>query len=241
MQTRIAGEPLPSALTTPEAPDLQALFAVMLAGRCGRGGDGGLLSRAVLGRVGGTRFAVGAFTNLSQDHLDFHHDMESYFQAKSCCSTGAPPAEVIDIDDEYGVRLAGLRPDATTVSGLGERDRGRRVGPPPDWSGAGRRGAARRRSADHGGRPAGAVVSVDIALPGRVQRGQRGHRAGLPVDAAGRGRPAAAADGLAGAVVPGRLERVDAGQDFMAVVDYAHKPAALAAVLDAVREMSAGG
>ena len=75
--------PLPSAFTTPEAPDLQALFAVML--------EEGVTDVAMevsshalaLGRVAGTRFAVGAFTNLSQDHLDFHADMDDYFAAKA--------------------------------------------------------------------------------------------------------------------------------------------------------------
>ena len=91
MQTRIDGEVAPSALTTPEAPDLQALFAVMVE----RGVDVVAMevsSHALsLGRVSGTAFAVGAFTNLSQDHLDFHHDMEEYFRPRACCSTDARP------------------------------------------------------------------------------------------------------------------------------------------------------
>ena len=90
---RVAGETLPSAFTTPEAPDLQALFAVML--------EEGVTDVAMevsshalaLGRVAGTRFAVGAFTNLSQDHLDFHADMDDYFAAKaSLFAPGAPSA-----------------------------------------------------------------------------------------------------------------------------------------------------
>ena len=83
VRTRIGGTSLPSAFTTPEAPDLQALFAVMV--------ESGVTDVAMevsshalaLGRVVGTRFAVGAFTNLSQDHLDFHGDMEDYFAAKA--------------------------------------------------------------------------------------------------------------------------------------------------------------
>ena len=74
------------------------------------------------GRVGGTRFAVGAFTNLSQDHLDFHHDMESYFRAKALLFDGRAAAGVIDIDDEYGARLAAQHPDAATVSAAGDAD-----------------------------------------------------------------------------------------------------------------------
>ena len=85
-------EPLPSAFTTPEAPDLQALFAVMA--------EAGVTDVAMevsshalaLGRVAGTRFAVGAFTNLSQDHLDFHADMEDYFAAKASLFAPAAPS-----------------------------------------------------------------------------------------------------------------------------------------------------
>ena len=99
VQTRIDGEVAPSALTTPEAPDLQALFAVMVE----RGVSVVAMevsSHALsLGRVSGTGFAVGAFTNLSQDHLDFHHDMEEYFQAKSLLFDGRADRHVIDIDD----------------------------------------------------------------------------------------------------------------------------------------------
>ena len=83
---------MPSALTTPEAPDLQALFAVMAE----RGVDAVAMevsSHALsLGRVDGTAFAVGAFTNLSQDHLDFHHDMEEYFAAKALLFDGRAAA-----------------------------------------------------------------------------------------------------------------------------------------------------
>ena len=114
---RVAGAALPSAFTTPEAPDLQALFAVML--------EEGVTDVAMevsshalaLGRVGGTRFAVGAFTNLSQDHLDFHADMDDYFEAKaSLFAPGRTERAVICVDDEWGGRLAARTPGAVTVS-----------------------------------------------------------------------------------------------------------------------------
>ena len=106
---------LPSAFTTPEAPDLQALFAVMA--------EAGVTDVAMevsshalaLGRVAGTRFAVGAFTNLSQDHLDFHRDMEDYFAAKAALFDGRAERAVICVDDEWGQRLAARTPDAVTV------------------------------------------------------------------------------------------------------------------------------
>ena len=80
---RIAGEDQPSALTTPEAPDLQALLALMVE----RGVDTVVMevsSHALsLGRVDGVEFAVGGFTNLSRDHLDFHPTMQDYFDTKA--------------------------------------------------------------------------------------------------------------------------------------------------------------
>ena len=122
VQTRIAGQASRSLLTTPEAPDLQALFALMVE----QGVDAVAMevsSHALsLGRVAGTTFAVGAFTNLSQDHLDFHPDMESYFQAKALLFDGRAAAGVIDIDDEYGRRLAAMHPDAVTVSSAGDAE-----------------------------------------------------------------------------------------------------------------------
>ena len=97
---------MPSTRTTPEATDLQALFAVMA--------ERGVTAVAIevsshalaLGRVDGTRFDVGAFTNLSQDHLDFHRDMEDYFAAKALLFDGRCEHEVVTVDDPYG-RAAG--------------------------------------------------------------------------------------------------------------------------------------
>ena len=105
VELRIGQERLASSLTTPEAPDLQALFAVMV--------ERGVTAAAMevsshslsLGRVAGTRFDVAVFTNLSQDHLDFHADLEDYFRAKA--SLFMPPViGVVNIDDRYGRKLA---------------------------------------------------------------------------------------------------------------------------------------
>ncbi len=235
VQTRIDGEVAPSALTTPEAPDLQALFAVMAE----RGVDAVAMevsSHALsLGRVSGTAFAVGAFTNLSQDHLDYHHDMEEYFRAKSLLFDGRAARHVIDIDNPYGARLAADHPDALTVSGAGD--------PTAAWSVAGV--DISPTGVQHvtllGPAEPGAErgqVTLDLALPGAFNVSNAA-MAMACIDALGRDVQQAA-DALTGVVVPGRMERVDAGQDFMAVVDYAHKPAALAAVLDAIRDGLAG-
>jgi UDP-N-acetylmuramoyl-L-alanyl-D-glutamate--2,6-diaminopimelate ligase len=119
VETRIGAERLPSSLTTPEAPDLQALFAVMA--------ERGVTAAAMevsshslaLGRVAGTSFDVAVFTNLSQDHLDFHADMEDYFRAKACLFT-PPVLGVVNVDDKYGRRLAAQAPvPVTTFSAAG--------------------------------------------------------------------------------------------------------------------------
>ncbi len=230
VQTRIDGVESRSSLTTPEAPDLQAMLAVMVE----RGVEAVVMevsSHALaLGRVSGTTFAVGAFTNLSQDHLDFHPDMESYFQAKSMLFDGRARSAVIDIDDEYGVRLAAMNPDAVTVSTSGAAG--------ADWSltdvqpGPAGRQQLRIRT------PAGEELTAQLTLPGRFNVANA-LVALACVQAAGRDVRAAAA-ALPRVVVPGRMERIDAGQEFLAIVDYAHKPAALAAVLDAVSENLSG-
>jgi UDP-N-acetylmuramoyl-L-alanyl-D-glutamate--2,6-diaminopimelate ligase len=189
-----------------------------------------------LGRVSGTTFAVGAFTNLSQDHLDFHHDMEEYFQAKSLLFDGRADRHVIDIDTAYGARLAKAHPDSLTVSGTDNHDASWSV-TAVDVSTTGIQHVTLRGPAA-GGSPHPRTVTFDLAIPGAFNVANA-TLAIACVDALGRDvQPAA--DALAGVVVPGRMERVDAGQDFMAVVDYAHKPAALAAVLDAIRDGLAG-
>jgi len=224
VQTRIDGEVAPSALTTPEAPDLQALFAVMAE----RGVSVVAMevsSHALsLGRVSGTSFAVGAFTNLSQDHLDFHGDMEGYFAAKSLLFDGRSGRHVINIDDAYGARLAAGHPDALTVSATGKSAAWTVVSVEVSTTGI--------QHVTLAG-PTG-PVTLELALPGAFNISNAAMAIAC-VDALGRDVQLAA-DALAGVVVPGRMERVDAGQDFLSVVDYAHKPAALAAVLDAIAE-----
>jgi UDP-N-acetylmuramoyl-L-alanyl-D-glutamate--2,6-diaminopimelate ligase len=117
VEARIGGERRGVTRTTPEAIDLQRLFREML--------DVGDRSCAMeasshaseLHRLDCTRFAVLVFTNLSQDHLDFHGDMESYFQAKRRLFLAEPrPRAVINVGDEHGRRLADELPDAITFS-----------------------------------------------------------------------------------------------------------------------------
>ncbi|HEY5879237.1 MAG TPA: UDP-N-acetylmuramoyl-L-alanyl-D-glutamate--2,6-diaminopimelate ligase [Nakamurella sp.] len=225
VQTRIDSEVTPSALTTPEAPDLQALLAVMVERGVGAVAMEVSSHALAMGRVSGTRFAVGAFTNLSQDHLDFHHDMEEYFRAKRMLFDGRAGRHVIDVDTEYGARLAALHPEALTVSDRADA---------ADWSVAALQVAANGVQHVALAGPGNRTVTLDLAIPGAFNVGNAAVALAC-VDALGRDVQQAA-DALSAVVVPGRMERVDAGQDFLAVVDYAHKPGAVTAVLAAIAD-----
>ncbi|MGH3833390.1 MAG: UDP-N-acetylmuramoyl-L-alanyl-D-glutamate--2,6-diaminopimelate ligase [Pseudonocardiaceae bacterium] len=223
---RIGETLVPSTCTTPEAPDLQALLALM-AERGVTHVPIEVSSHALaLGRVSATAFAVGAFTNLSQDHLDFHADLEDYFAAKAMLFDGRARAEVVCIDDAWGRRL--VTGATTTVSSGGEAT----------WH-------ARDITAQISGSQTFRVLGPDgfdrpvvTRLPGAFNVANVllalavGHLAGAD--------PVLLARGIATAEVPGRMQRVDRGQSFLALVDYAHKPAAVAALLDTVRTQVLG-
>ncbi|KLL10558.1 Mur ligase family protein, partial [Protofrankia coriariae] len=161
VQTRLAGTVLPSVRTTPEATDLQALLAVMVE----RGVTAAAMevsSHAVaLHRVGGIRFAGAAFTNLSQDHLDFHPSMEDYFAAKAALFTPERTGvSVIDVDTSWGRQLAAAVPGAITCGTAADAQ----------WRAvdvvAGPTGTTFRALGPHG-----ADVRVGIALPGAFNVG----------------------------------------------------------------------
>ena len=229
---RIAGAEVPSALTTPEAPALQALLAVMAE----RGVDTAVMevsSHALeLGRVDGIRFAVGGFTNLSRDHLDFHPTMAAYFEAKAKLFDPSSPlhahASVICVDDDAGRAMA-----SRAGSGAGDVVTVSAEGNPADWTVedfvALDSGLQEFTAVD----PAGVHHRLRIRLPGRYNVANALLALAM-LDAVGIS-PEQAAPGLRTATVPGRLELVDRGQDFLAVVDYAHKPGALRAVLETLR------
>ncbi|MDG3011992.1 UDP-N-acetylmuramoyl-L-alanyl-D-glutamate--2,6-diaminopimelate ligase [Rhodococcus sp. D2-41] len=234
VETRVGGRRVPSALTTPEAPGLQALLALMSE----QGVDTVVMevsSHALaLGRVDGTRFAVGGFTNLSQDHLDFHPTLEDYFLTKSRlfdpASTVHAARSVVCVDDHWGARMARIAgPGAVTVA-TGELEADWTAGPPrTEQAGTQRFTVAA---------PDRAALEVEIRLPGRYNVANALLAVAL-LDAAGVD-PEAAAPGLSRVDVPGRVERVERGQPFLAVVDYAHKPAALEAVIATLRGQCAG-
>ncbi|WP_420099996.1 UDP-N-acetylmuramoyl-L-alanyl-D-glutamate--2,6-diaminopimelate ligase [Corynebacterium sp.] len=234
--TRINGRSVPTSLTTPEAPTLQRLFARMR--------DEGVThvvmevsSHAlVMGRVRGVDFDVAGFTNLSQDHLDFHPTMEDYFEAKSLLFTvpqdpGSDlPAAVVCVDDGWGRTLAATVGDATTVTTTGVT--------PASWSvdavEIGTDGMQHVTVTQPGGTRQ--PVSFPLSLPG-VFNVANAVVALACVRAAGTGVDAAAPR-LGDVHVPGRMQTVTVGdgasrppQEFLALVDYAHKPGAVAAAL----------
>jgi UDP-N-acetylmuramoyl-L-alanyl-D-glutamate--2,6-diaminopimelate ligase len=184
----------------------------------------------VMGRVGGFVFDVAVFLNLGRDHLDFHHDMEDYFAAKaSLFEPDHARRGLVTVDDDWGVRLA--RQAGVPVQTLSTRH------DDADWW----------------------VDRVDLAPVGATFRIHGPHTevaAGCPIPGGfnvantvaavaaaavlGYDAQAVATAIAAGPGVPGRLERVDEGQDFVVVVDYAHKPDALSAAIATLRPLTQG-
>jgi UDP-N-acetylmuramoyl-L-alanyl-D-glutamate--2,6-diaminopimelate ligase len=209
--------------TTPEAIELQATFRAML-----EGGDEAcameVSSHAMtLHRADAIHFEVAIFTNLTQDHLDFHADMEDYFLAKRKLFETAPKTAIVNVDDPYGRRLA-EEFECVTFSAEGAE---------ADYS-------ARDVSFDAGG-AAFSVGEMELrtALPGHFNVANA-LGAFAAAEAMGVG-PEIAAAGLARASrVPGRFEPVDEGQGFTVLVDYAHTPDSLENVLRAARRLTAG-
>ncbi|PKK13883.1 MULTISPECIES: UDP-N-acetylmuramoyl-L-alanyl-D-glutamate--2,6-diaminopimelate ligase [Thermomonospora] len=232
VEMRIGDTRLPSSLTTPEATDLHAIFAKMR--EVGVGAAAMEVSSHALaqGRVGGTCYDVAVFTNLSQDHLDYHATMADYFAAKAKLFTPAySRVGVVNVDDGYGRELTRIaQVPLTTFSAAGD--------PSADW-----RAEDVRLGADGSVfrlvGPGGIEADVSIQLPGPFNVANALAaivalvEAGLPLQVA-----AAGVGTLTG--VPGRLEPIDEGQDFTALVDYSHKPGAVEAVLTSLREVTAG-
>jgi UDP-N-acetylmuramoyl-L-alanyl-D-glutamate--2,6-diaminopimelate ligase len=225
----VGGTPRAAPHTTPEAIDLQRLFREMLDA----GDDAAAIEASSHGshyrRLDRVRFDALCFTNLTQEHLDLHGDMEGYFQAKRRLFTGlAPPPAAVNVGDPYGRRLAdelagahraplvtfGLRPEADVrADGLELGPRG------SSFTAAGIPLVTTLLGIFNVENVLGAVASATL----------------LDID------DDAIAEGVrAVRGVPGRVESVDEGQGFAVVVDYAHKPDALGAALRAARQLGEG-
>lgn len=232
VEMRVGTDRIKSERTTPESTDLHAILAVMRE----RGAGAVVMevsSHALsYGRVDGVLYDVALFNNLTPEHLDFHPDMEDYFRAKArLFQPDKARLGVVNLDDAYGRRLAAEAPiPMTGFSAKGD--------PAAQW-----------RALDVQLGPLGSTFTVvgpdgqsaeaSVPLPGPFNVANALGAltalatAGVPLEEAVAG--VAAVPG-----VPGRLERVDAGQPYVAVVDYAHKPDALQAVLESLREVTKG-
>lgn len=229
--TRINGVSAESALTTPEAPQLQALFAVMREERidvCAMEVSSHAMAQ---GRVDGFAFDVAVFLNLGRDHLDFHKDIEHYFQAKAALFTpGHARRAVINVDDEHGRRLIDqTNLPVTTFSTDGRAADWQAVNIRPHRLGTDLEVLGPQEVRFELSVPLAGVFNVSNALAVIAALADVGYD------------PVELATGIANCRgVPGRMERVDVGQPFTAVIDYAHKPDAVAAVLKALRPVTAG-
>jgi UDP-N-acetylmuramoyl-L-alanyl-D-glutamate--2,6-diaminopimelate ligase len=224
----IGGREGPVIHTTPEAIDLQASFRAMLDGGdrvCAMEVSSHALAQH---RVERTRFSAALFTNLTQDHLDFHDSMEAYFAAKRSLFDGELALRVINLDDGYGRRLLADHPGAVTF-GLS--------------SPAAAYGARELRFGVAGAQfvattPDG-ELELSTRLPGAFNVANvlgavaTAHSMGVPLE-----RIADALPRIAPA--PGRFQALDEGQPFTVLVDYAHTPDSLENVLRAARSLTEG-
>jgi UDP-N-acetylmuramoyl-L-alanyl-D-glutamate--2,6-diaminopimelate ligase len=228
VETRLGDFVIESTRTTPEAGDLQALFAVAV-----ERGVGAVVMEVsshalALSRVEGTAFTVGGYTNFGTDHLDFHASIEEYFEAKAMLFDGRCRYEVINLDEPALQPL--LRPSTITYSAAGD--------PAATWWATGIEEAGYgQRFRMHG--PGGVEVDGAVSMPGR-HNVANALLALASLVAAGV-EPEVAAIGIAACPgLPGRLERVSAPGPVIGVVDYAHKPDSIVAALAALRPAGTG-
>jgi UDP-N-acetylmuramoyl-L-alanyl-D-glutamate--2,6-diaminopimelate ligase len=228
--TRVTGEEVKTALTTPEAPDLHALFAVMRergVAACAMEVSSHAL---VMGRVDGVVFDVAVFLNLGRDHLDFHADEEDYYRAKASLFTpDRARLALVCVDDEHGRRLA----DETTLPVRTFSARGREA----DWTvadvDAGPHGTSFRILGPGVDAPAGVPLPGAFNVTNALAAVAASAEAGFPAAEVARGI-------ATGGGVPGRFERIEGGQPFTVIVDYAHKPDAVQAALESLRPLTDG-
>jgi UDP-N-acetylmuramoyl-L-alanyl-D-glutamate--2,6-diaminopimelate ligase len=231
VETRIGNEVIDSLRTTPEAPELQSLAAVMRE-RHMRNVFMEVSSHAIsLNRIGGSHFDIAAFTNLSQDHLDFHADMDSYFSAKAELFTHRyADSAYINIDSSWAQKLLEIQElPVVRIS---------RQAKSADWYFERIENGTRSTSIAIRG-SGGILIETSTKLVGDFNLDNL--LMAIAISVASGIDPidiAAITPSLTGA--EGRLEKVDLGQTFSALVDYAHSPDSVRSVLETLRTSTAG-
>ncbi len=231
VQYLVGGRAIPSSRTTPEASDLQEMMQAME-----RAGDRACVmevsSHALAQkRVTGVRFAVAVFTNLTQDHLDYHGTMDEYFAVKAqLFAEFEMRAAVVNRDDPWGRRLLASLPDALSFGWTGGDIHPEGLRENVEWGTWG----SRFTLSTPWGR-----IPVETSLAGSFNVENVMAAAGA-CGAMGIG-PGAIAEGIASVgMIPGRFQKVERGQAFTALVDYAHTPDALEKLLRSARELAEG-
>ena len=232
VQCRIGARLVEASRTTPESSDLQALFRQMVDEGCSDAVMEVSSHSLELKRVHGCRFQVAVFTNLTRDHLDFHGDMESYFAAKRRLFDTYLREDghaVINADDDRAATLAAVSRGKVWTYSI-EAAKAAEADVSATGISLSLKGTRFRAHTPRG------EFDVETPLIGRfnVENFLAGLTAALALDI----EPAVALRGLLTMTgVPGRLERVNAGQDFAVIVDYAHTDDALKNLLETVREL----
>jgi len=231
VETRIGDEVVEALRTTPEAPELQSLAAVMRE-RHMRNLFIEVSSHAVsLNRIGGSHFDIAAFTNLSQDHLDFHADMDSYFAAKAALFTHKySDTAYINIDSSWAQKLLDIQ--ELPVVRISRHTKS------ADWYFERIENGLRNTSIAIRG-TGGILIETTTKLVGDFNLDNL--LMAIAISVASGIDPidiAAITPSLNGA--EGRLEKVDLGQSFTALVDYAHSPDSVTSVLETLRKSTAG-
>ena len=237
IETRIGDEIFPNKRTTPEAPELQSIFAIMRE-RHNLNVVMEVSSHALaLNRVEGTKFSVVAFTNLSHDHLDFHETMENYFQAKSrLFKYGFSEKAIINIDDSWGKRLfEETEIEKLSISTHDQKANWKII----DSSLADPSSSSKSVVELTIAGPGGILLSIATPLIGDYNSANVLMALALAVESGID--PLSAANALSNAKgAPGRMESIELGQRFSAVIDYAHTQDAVSAALKAVRSSTKG-
>jgi UDP-N-acetylmuramoyl-L-alanyl-D-glutamate--2,6-diaminopimelate ligase len=222
----------PAATTTPESLDLQSFLAEVVQA----GGTHAVFEASshalALDRAWGCRFAAAVFTNLTRDHLDFHGSLDNYFAAKrrlfEGTGAGVPAVGILNVDDPYGKQLTGLA-KRTITYGLG----------------SGAQVTTKKFALAFAGLEFSAdtpIGKIDVHSP-LVGRANVYNLLAAVATSVGLGLARAAIEtGIRNlAVVPGRFERIDAGQPFLVIVDFAHTDDALRNLLATARELNSAG